>query len=530
MIYPRHQPYPFIIDQNDCDCCEEDIIPQLVNQTDVTQFQNIVEPPAWSPQVIGDPTFTLTVGGGSPWTILSPTWTVGGGQLCKDLNGVASASQCFQLGVFTVGSYYQVNIVVDSLTGGTFDFTIAGNAFSVSAAGEYQFNVLASADGARVFGDDDVLGCLSLYEAYEIFPQTTKWLIKDSAGDIIEVLDQENDPDAFEINGKHITGYIDWTSLGLDDGCYCVCVAAPSENTCSQNFVAGGEFPVSGGPADEALTGWQLNEVGTGIWGILDGSLRNSSGAIGVPMTAIPINAVFCDGISYDIEVSLIPPTINVTSTIKIGSVIGPPMSASGVFNFTIVADGPQMVLTVLPSGAPYALNVDYIRVKLTNTSDYMPDACGPQINLGTHDCTHLINACHNSNVYLFNYTDSMFSPHLRLNSKIGRATFGGERVTGQLSNGKKRNNYLLSEEVKQLQIDTVSYYAHRFLETLRGYRYVGIDGKAHHVEDDEYQPVYGDNDNCNAQSVIQISKEPEENDPAIIFRDCTGVVPSCAE
>jgi len=529
MIYLATQPYPFDVSQDECECCEEDIIPQLVNQTDVTQFQNIVEVPDWSPQVVEDPTFILTVGGGSPWTIVSPTWTVGGGQLCKVLSGVASASQCFQLGIFNIGSYYQVNIVVDSLSGGTFDFTIAGNAFSVSSAGEYQFNVLASADGARVFGDDDVLGCVSLYEAYEILPQYTKWLIKDSQGDIVEVLDQDNDPDAFEINGKNITGYIDWSALSLPDGCYCICVAAASENTCVQNYIPNGEFNVSGASGDDQTTGWQLNNNGPGTWTIQLGRLRYTSNGAGNQGTAIPIFANFCEGVSYDIEV-LVVISGSTDISVRIGSIAGPAIGSAGVHNFTIVADGSGMTITALPLGPEGTIVlIEYIRVSLANESEYTPDACGPQINLGTHECTHLINACHNSNVGKFNFKDSLFSPHVRLHSKIGRAGYGGDRVTSTLSNSEKNNVYFSREKIKQIQIDTASTYIHDFLSTLMGYKYVGIDGVRHHMEDDEYQPVYGDNDNCNAQSSIQISKAPQQDDPAIIFRDCTGMDTNCA-
>ena len=526
MVYLQNQPYPFVLDTTDCDCCDEDIIPQLVDQSDLTQFQNIIEVAGSSPQVVPDPTFALTIGGGSPWVIISPTWTVGGGQLCKALNGVSSASQAFQLGMFTIGSYYQVNVTVNSLSGGTFDLTVAGNLFTVNSAGSYQFNVQATADGFRVFGDDDVLGCLSLVEAFETFPQHTKWLIKDSTDMVVAVLDQENNPDAFEITGKHITGFIDWEQLALDDGCYTIGVADPNINTCGQNFIFNGEFVISGVSGDQGTTGWTLIDglLGNGIWQIIAGSLEyNSSGAADV---GTAISSVSLCQLVYDVEISISSITDTAIS-LSLGTTTGAVITTTGVHNQSILSNGTDLSITASPTAIGVtSVSIDYIKVSI-NTRDYTPNECGPVIALGTHDCTHLLNACHNSNVGGFNFEGS-FSPHVRLNSAIGRAGYGGDRVATKLSSGFKENIYFNRDKVKELQISTTSSYIHDFLSLLRGFKYFGVDGIRHHVEDDEYQPVYADIENCNAQSIIQISKSPQPNDPNIVFRDCTGVATNC--
>lgn len=525
MIYLQKQPYPFDIDGIECDCCDEEIVPQLVNQTDTTQFQVLVDVAGWSPQVVEDSTFQLTIGGGSPWVIVSPTWTVGGGTLCKALNGVASASQSFQLGVFVVGKYYKVRVVVDSLSGGTFDFTLGGNAFSVGAQGSYEFAFQASDDGLRVFGDDDVLGCVSQINAFQVFPENVKWLITDTTGFVLEVFDQINNPDAFEINGCSVTGFIDWELLGLDNACYYICATDPNENTCGQNLIFNSDFLIDGFAGDQITTGWVLNNNTPGTWQITGGNLEYNSIGPGNPGTAVSTTDICVN--RYDVEVS-ISSIVDTGLSLRLGTVAGPSMTTVGLHTFQVISDGTTITLTALPNGIGGTnVDIEYINVSLARNRDYTPNACGPIIALGDHDCTHVVATCHNSDASGFNF-DGAFSPSLRLSGAIGRATYSGDRLSARFSNGFKRNLYLNQDKVKELQISNISEYMHDFISTLFGNMNVLIDGVEHHIEDDEYVPQYGETQNCNAPSQIRIRKNPTPSEPQVLIRNCTGEAASC--
>ncbi|RLI38889.1 hypothetical protein DRO66_00265 [Candidatus Bathyarchaeota archaeon] len=527
MIYLKNQPYPMNADLSGCDCCDEVEIAQLVDQGDVTQFQNLITVPVFSPQVVDDSTFSLTVGGGSPWTIVSPTWTVGGGQLCKALNGAASASQSFQLGVFVVGSYYQVTVVVDSLSGGTFDLTIGGNIFTVSTIGTFVYNILASSDGFRVFGDDDVLGCLSVAQAFEIFPQYTKVLVKDQSGVVLDEINPIDNPDDFEIIDNSITTFFDWSDFSLPDGCYRLCVADPNENTGGQNFLFNGNFDIDGFSGDEYTTGWLLTN-GTGSWQITGGNLEYNSSGFGDIGLAENILTDYTPGIVYDVEV-VVSAVTDTSVSVKIGTVAGPAISTVGTHNFQITPDAANLNLTVLTGGAgATSIAIDSITPTKNLITDYVGDAEGPLVKLDSYECTYLINACHNGGVAGFNF-DGSFSPHLRIDGRIGRSTFPGQRITNKLSNGVYRNTFWDSEQHEQFQIGMQPPYVHSFLRMLLGYYYVAINGTRIHVHDDEYIPVYGEDDMCNAQSVLEISNHPQPDDPNITFRDCTGLDKSCA-
>jgi len=527
MIYLRNQAYPFDIAADECDCCDENDIDQLVNQSDVTQFQNLIDVSGFAPQVVDDPSFSLTVGGGSPWTIVSPTWTVGGGQLCKVLNGAASASTSFQNGVFVIGNYYQVNVSVDSLSGGVFDLTLGGNAFEISAIGDYTFYIQASADGVRVFGDDDVLGCLSRVDAYEVFPQHTKILIKDSTGTVIEQLNITDNPDAFEIIDNSITNYIDWTQLGIDEGCYTICIADPNINSGGQNFLYNNSFDIDGFSGDENTTGWLLTNGTVGTWQITGGGLEyNSSGAGDIGL-AEHIFTEYEVGTLYDVEV-VVSAVTDTQLSVKIGTVAGPSINAVGTYNFQITPDDTDLNLTTLTAGAGATdITIDSITVTKANTEDYVCNEEGPRINLGNHHCTHLVNACHNGPAAGFNF-DGGFSPTIRLKSKIGRATYSGTRVANKLSNGSYLNVYYDRDKIKEFQIDFQPEYVYDFLSLMLGFKYWAIDGVRRHLQDDELTPTYTDGLNCNATHVMNIITHPQQNDPAITFRDCTGLATSC--
>ena len=523
MIYLRNQAYPFDVAPDECDCCDELNIDQLVNQTDVTQFQNIMDVSAFAPQVVDDPSFDLTVGGGSPWTITSPIYTVGGGQLCKVLTG---AAQSFQNNIFIVGNYYCVRVTLDELSGGVFDLTVGGNLFTLSAIGEYTFYIEATGDGVRVFGDDGVLGCLSRIEAFEVFPQHTKILIKDSTGTVIGVLDIQNHPDAFEIMKNSVTNFVDWFDLGIDEGCYTLCIADPNLNIGGQNFLFNGDFTIDGFSGDEYDTGWLLTN-GTGSWQITGGQLEyNSSGAGDVGL-AEHIFTSYEVGTLYDVEV-VVADVTDCSLSVKIGTVAGPSINAAGTYNFQITPDDTNLNFTVFTMGAGATnIDIDSITVTKANTEDYVGNVEGPRINLGTHECTHLVNACHNGPAAGFNF-DGGFSPTIRLKSQIGRATYGGTRISSKLSNGSYTNVYYDRDKIKEFQIDFQPEYVYDFLSLILGFKYWAIDGVRRHAQDDEISPTYPDTVNCNGTTIINIITHPQQNDAAITFRDCTGLATSC--
>lgn len=531
MIYLGTQPYPFTDTQDECDCLDEVFEPQLVQFGDITNFQNLVNVSGNVTQRVVNPSFD---DGSNGWIFTNPFWTISGGLACKVLDTGGSASSLIQNDIFVIGQYYQVTIVVDSLSGAALEFTIAGNSYTANSAGTFTYNLLASATGFSALGDDTTLCCVSRVQAFQTFPDTVKWIIKDSDGVVVQVLDQQNNPESFELTteiiyGYSITGFINWEDLGISEGCYTIGVADPNVNQCGQNFLFNGDFSTEGFSGDQVTTGWELVNSGPATWGISSGILEYNSTGPGNAGVATNIYTKYCAGKSYDVTVE-ISAVVDTDISLKIGTVAGPSLNTVGVHQFTIVADGEDLTITALPTAAGATatnISIDSVEIVLTNDSDYVCDAAGPLLKLGDFTCTHLFNVCHNGTVGNFDFSGA-FRPMARLVSAIGRANYAGPRVSNKYANGKKRTTFYNGEKVLRWNIQRTPNYMLDFLGFMQGFKYTAIDNERIHVESDAIDPVYADNENCVAQLTIEFTKEPTVANPAFIFRDCTGVDKIC--
>ena len=137
--------------------------------------------------------------------------------------------------------------------------------------------------------------------------------------------------------------------------------------------------------------------------------------------------------------------------------------------------------------------------------------------------CTLLINACNNNNSFGFVFIGSDFSPRLRIEAKLRQSTFASETSIFEDSGGTKGAYYFARRKSKSLSIAIQPEYIHDFLSTLKGYDTFYIGGVPYFVDDDEYSPVYGDNDNF--ATVIMSVSEKTQNVKNIL---CTDNVTVC--
>lgn len=138
--------------------------------------------------------------------------------------------------------------------------------------------------------------------------------------------------------------------------------------------------------------------------------------------------------------------------------------------------------------------------------------------------CTLLINACNNNDSFGFVFTDSGFSPRIRVEAIIKTAQYLNDKNIFENSIGTKGASYFKRRKTKILAIDLQPEYVHDFLSLLQGFDNVYISNVAYFIEDDEYTISYNNTLNNFGSVTMQIS-EKTQNVKNIL---CTDNVNSC--
>lgn len=105
--------------------------------------------------------------------------------------------------------------------------------------------------------------------------------------------------------------------------------------------------------------------------------------------------------------------------------------------------------------------------------------------------CTILINACNNNDSLGFIFTDSGFSPRIRLEAKLRQSSYTNEKTVYETALGETQVYNFKRKKFKTLAIDLQPEYVHDFLSTLSGYDNLYLSNIAYYVEDSEYNVVY---------------------------------------
>jgi len=486
-------------------CNSDDItINQIVDNTDTTQFQFELEPCVSAQEIVPDPNFTDTDN-----YVLSENWSIEGNQLCLSGTpeigasaGTGTSGTTF-LSIFTAGGYYQVTVIVDSISiGGQVDVLIGALTIgSITSTGTYTFYGFADTPFGvfdyplfLVAMTADTNICVSSLTSLEILTNLI-FAIYTSDGTYTTEFSYANNPTYFEFVDNTVTMTLDWSELSLSNNCYYICLLDPCENTNGQNYPA----DITNCTFTGSATGWTLD--GAAAYGV------NDIGFSGIFSSIYQANVFnsFSTTYSININVTAIAGTIDVFfGTNVVGSI-----TTTGIHTISGIpaSDFGLLIQTFGSTATVRAVCADTVA-----TSEY---TCNQQSNTFaladySNVCTKIINACNNENGLGFNFSNSGFTPRLRVEAKLRQSKYNNERSIFEDSQGTKKVYYFSGRKVKDLCIDLQPEYIHDFLRLLLGFDNVYIDTEPYFVEDDEYSIEYDDTQDNLAKVKIAVSKKTQ--------------------
>ncbi len=492
----ENQPVKFDIVIEDCSQCDTLPTLQFVEQGDITQFQIGLEPCILADNIIVDGNFENDL---ADWQTSGAGWSAINNEACHSGNASGTIFQ----DVLTPNKYYQVEFEVKENSGVFGDLVVQiGNFISFVITGIGTFTVSGFTDTSKIAFLSPVGGevCIDNVSVFEVDINYI-FGICDQDGNVlttINLLDsftpgtEFNPPfinDAtFNLTDGALTVFIDWTDLGIQDGCRNIFILDPCVNNRGQNGLFNGDFHLN--------SGWTAVDVAGGAFVILSGKGSYAGGAGASESTFTNDDTTLGVGVSYDVTYTLSNMS-NTNITIKLGTVSGTTRNSNGTFSDTIISDGTTFNIFA-DSTAAGGGEIDDIELSLTNDSDIIKDNVSNEFSLGFQDCTLLINACNDTDQFGFEFDQSNFSPTIRVCAKLVQSQYGADRVVERNSFARYRNVFYQRTKTKLLKIDSQPEYVHDFLSLLLGFDHFYIDGTEFFVpQDEEYIPNYdGDQDN----------------------------------
>lgn len=492
MEWIENQPVFF----GDLDACSDDeqYPVQLVDNTDETQVQFTLEPCAGADQLMPDPNFE------DPASFtLGENWTIEDGMLCVEDATSGGASSVYQ---FDTTKYYQINIIVDSVSvGGSVDVYL-GLTFlgTISAIGEYTYYASPTSALTGIIFSPTVTGtdfCVSQITAYEVLTDAII-AVYDTDGTYVTEINTEDDPDQFVQAKNTMTVTIDWGAMGLSNNCYYLCLIG----NCSRG-IATIENPTFTGEED-----WTYGDGWTN-----DGGVPGAAVGTYLPLSTNCLSQenVFNAYISQSISVLITTLTGGTGLNVYFGTALVGTITTTGTTVVTGIPVG-SLDLSFCPTAGTTTVVVKTVNGVELQPEDYVCDMQSNTFRLAdySNDCTVLINACNNEDGLGFVFEGSGFTPRIRLEAKMKQPKYANERTVYEDSAGKKRTVYFSGRKQQNLCIDLQPEYVHDFLRFLLGFDNVYIDSEPYFVDDDEYNVEYSDASDSLGKVRILVSKRTQ--------------------
>lgn len=500
---------------------DETYIAQLVDNTDDVQFQFNISACDDAPELLADTNFNNPAD-----YILPANWVIAYNQLCLSGSSAVGSTVTTATGgttplsIFTYGHYYVITIVVDSISiGGVINVLMGGDAIgTITSAGTYTFYYTAN---DPYFSYDYPLSfinqtagtniCMSSVSAKEVM---TNFIIGVYASDgtYLTSFNYTDQPSYFNFVDDTVTITIKWSEIGIQNGCYYLCVLDPCINTKGQNYP-----PVIGNCDFTHDGSWIIR--GNAAYGT-DSMVFSPGGAF------ISQNDVFHDLINSYCIVVTVSSFISGSMDVYFGSTFVGTITSAGTHVFT----GTPTVSTSLTIGSlsSFSATITSACPCDVDPADYICNFISNNFSLGDYinnGCTHLINACNNENGLGFNFNNSGFSPRIRLESKLKNAKYPSERLVEMDSAGDKNVYFFTGRKAKYFCVDLQEEYVHDFLQLLRGFDNWFIDGTKYFVEDDEYTIEYSADSDDIGKSKFLVStriQNVKNNNCSSTINDCT--------
>jgi hypothetical protein len=449
---------------------------QQIEESDPTQVQFTVAPCGSALNVFTNGTF---VDGDTDWNP-SGTWDFSGNKACSQ---VGSSDFIQQNVTLPSGYIMQFIIDVELFAGSVIVSTNLGLAGVINTSGETTIAVASNGiTNFNIFVDLSSAACV---RNIRLMPINNRWRVdlQTAEGDYVDTLTGAS----FDVARNFLTVGFNWNDLAVSEGCYRLAFFDPCE--CSQFGFIGDEL--------EMPRQWQIVDGATATGGVIGGVMAAISFA-GAAAITFQMSNVICPNVAYTFTYTLTGMSAGDEFRLRAGSVNGVLRTADGTYTETITSTH--------AGGLPFVLRAAFTLAGTGSFSmtDFSMEAVNPTPTYFTvpfqlvadGSCTTLFNACGNIDQFNMGFAaidaggniagQTGFSPRIRLEGTLRGTGYDGERSSYEFSTGRKVVTHMRTHKRREFTFYAPEY-VHDFMNLMRGFDNVYINGDAVFSMDDEY-------------------------------------------
>lgn len=489
-IFPKNQPIIFEPYLPDSCNCNDDTFRLLAKRDDFAQFQVIVAPCSNAENVLCNSDFDPA----ESVACLGANWVTTGGftidthEACCD----AATGAITQYGVLVIGTPYQIQINISSITGTVYVYNGVTEVAEINEAGITTFVFTATAEDVSIVIDNaDYSVCVGTISAKPMSTNMAFGIIN-SAGTVLDVERITDTPSFFTFKKNTVTITFPWNHFDVEDGqCYTIGFADGCTNTNSQFGVFNSNFL-------NCLSGWSIT-MGT-LETITCEDLENpetgdvepcieftNSGTGSITSYADQLKV----GLSYEITVDAMTDDADGVIRVYCGTNFADFTTAG---TQTVVCAGNTTFKIEAILNTATFVRLWGVTVSLTNNTDIEFDYESYAFKIGENQCTHLINLSNDDDGMGFVFEGSGFAPQIRLESEIVNSVPEIIRESYHDNLGKKEVFFGEYRKRFVFNIDYVPAWVLDFLCCCFIADHFFIDGTEYFIEGDTIETNYPEN------------------------------------
>jgi hypothetical protein len=467
---------------------------QNIELSDLTQIQFTVAACPSFQNLLLNPTFVSTSANWNP----SGTWDFSGNKACS-----AVGSNDYIQQNITLPNGYVLQLVIDvELFAGVVAFsTNLGLVGLITTTGESTFTFQSNGvTNVNFFINSSSSACLRNIRLKAI---NTRYRTDLQTVDGVTVAtDIAVD---YRITRNYLTISADWNDIAAAEGCYRLAIFDPC--VCSQFGFIGDDFVIGGG-----ATSTQIKRT-AGEGGVVAGEIVAINTTGGISQAQFRMYNVICPNVAYRFTYTLTGLNVGDEFQLRAGNVSGVARTADG--NYT------DVLTSTHSGGLPNDLRwiFDFPADNLTGVTitNFTMEAVNPTPTYYTvpfkliadGSCTTIFNACGDRDQFNMGFPDTGFSPKIRLEGTFRGNGYAGERNGYEFSTGRKVVTHLRTRKLREF-VFMAPEYVHDFMQLIRGFDNVYINGDAAYSEDDEYPSMSIEADMDMAAVTMKFSSRTE--------------------
>lgn len=488
---------------NSVDCASNELTyKNIVNADDITQIQFEINPSDLAVDLFRNGDFTT---GSSGWTLVNMIHSSLLGAIGSTSNSACSASitpNSLQM-PFGENAFMKVDVFLIANTAGC-DITVGTRLYSLQAGqiGLFTFYGILGDNTAtnklikiESYGGTDHSFICSYVHATPI-DYNYVFLVRNTTTNVVEVAYEfwqyfsfvyYGGTSIFRVVDNIITWSLDWSDLGLTNGCYQLEVCDPNLNVNLQCGFPNQDFNY----LEENVVSYDGGNILATFNGDSKISLLHFAGVAGTfqiltdvsPVTGITYNytAVFTD---VDLSGGGITMTIGFT-----GDNDSVPITTAGTYSGSFTSDGGACFFNIIMSSNA-SCKVGLARLYLADDQDFAGDYISNGFKLTDGECnTVVLHGCSDTDyAFGFNFGTSDYKLRGRLEGKWSVPQYKFDRSTFEFDeNANVRTAYFKRAKTRVLKLNIVPEYMMDFLTALVGMDHIYVDNVEYNTAGDEF-------------------------------------------